>query len=144
VSPDRLIAATVAAMPLIMPYYMDYDLLLLAVPAMLFAADVRRSGSPMTRLDCWTTAAWALLFVCLFVNPFVAFDTRVSLTVPLLAGLDGLLIVWAGKAAVLGPQQTCSRADTDSIVLCPADDIEDANERFTAMVYPKASRQSLV
>src|SRR2546430_4183331 len=37
-SPDRAIAATIAAMPLLMPFYFDYDLLLLAVPATLYAA----------------------------------------------------------------------------------------------------------
>jgi hypothetical protein len=101
-SPDRLIAATVAAMPLVMPYYMDYDLLLLSVAAVLFAADVRRGGGAMTRLDRWIVAGWMLLFPWLYLNPFVAFDTRVSLTVPLLATLSGLLIVWAGRASAVG------------------------------------------
>jgi hypothetical protein len=100
-SPDRLIAATVAAMPLVMPYYMDYDLLLLAIPAALFAADVRRAAGPMTRLDRWTVGAWALLFVWLFINPFVAFDTHISLTVPLLAGLSGLLTARVRRASVV-------------------------------------------
>jgi hypothetical protein len=40
----RLIAATIVSMPLLMPYYMDYDLLLLAVPAVLFAGDWLESG----------------------------------------------------------------------------------------------------
>jgi hypothetical protein len=35
----RLISATIVSMPLLMPYYMDYDLLLLAVPAVLFAEE---------------------------------------------------------------------------------------------------------
>lgn len=41
---DRLIAAAVAAMPLVMPFYFDYDLLLLAVPAVLYAAERVRSA----------------------------------------------------------------------------------------------------
>jgi hypothetical protein len=98
-SPDRLIAATVAAMPLVMPYFMDYDLLLLSVPAVLFAADVRRSGVPMSRLDRWIAGGWLALFAWLYFNPFVAFDTRVSLTVPLLATLSVLLTARAGRAA---------------------------------------------
>jgi hypothetical protein len=97
-SPDRLIAATVAAMPLVMPYYMDYDLLLLSVAAALFTADVRRAGTPMARLDRCITGGWVLLFAWLYLNPFVAFDTHVSLTVPLLAMLSGLLSVRAGRA----------------------------------------------
>ncbi len=43
---DRFIAATIAMMPLLMPYYMDYDLLLLAVPAVLLAAEAARAGAP--------------------------------------------------------------------------------------------------
>ena len=39
VTRDRLIAATIAAMPLLMPFYFDYDLLLLAIPAVLVAAN---------------------------------------------------------------------------------------------------------
>jgi hypothetical protein len=43
----RLIAATIISMPLLMPYYMDYDLLLLAVPAALFAGEwLARVGNP--------------------------------------------------------------------------------------------------
>lgn len=39
VTRDRLIAVAIIFMPLIMPYYMDYDLLLLAIPATLLAAE---------------------------------------------------------------------------------------------------------
>ncbi len=40
-----LIAATVASTPLLMPFYFDYDQLLLAIPAVLFAAEwIRRAG----------------------------------------------------------------------------------------------------
>jgi hypothetical protein len=35
-----LFAAAIVSMPLLMPYYMDYDLLLLAVPAVLFAREI--------------------------------------------------------------------------------------------------------
>ena len=42
---DRLIAATIISMPMLMPYYMDYDLMLLAIPAVLLAAEgMQRSG----------------------------------------------------------------------------------------------------
>jgi alpha-1,2-mannosyltransferase len=43
---SKIIAATVAAMPLVMPFYFDYDLLLMAVPCMLLAGEVLgRTGS---------------------------------------------------------------------------------------------------
>ena len=92
--PDRLIAATVTAMPLLMPYYMDYDLLLLAVPAVLFAANVTRRGKT-DRLDRWTITTWLVLYPWLFLNAAVGWETHVSLTVPLLTALSGLLIVRA-------------------------------------------------
>jgi hypothetical protein len=44
---DRLIAAAVVAMPLVMPFYFDYDLLLLAIPAVLVAAERMRSASEL-------------------------------------------------------------------------------------------------
>jgi hypothetical protein len=39
---DRLIAATIATTPLLMPFYFDYDLLLLSVPAVLLAVEMTR------------------------------------------------------------------------------------------------------
>ena len=40
---DRLISASIAAMPLLMPFYFDYDLMLLAVALVVYAADRQRS-----------------------------------------------------------------------------------------------------
>jgi hypothetical protein len=77
---------------------MDYDLLLLAVPAVLFAADMCRRGGRRDGLDRWTMAAWVALFPLLFVNAELAYQTRISLTVPLLAALGGLLIARAWRA----------------------------------------------
>lgn len=45
---DRLIAATIAAMPLVMPFYFDYDLLLLAIPAVLYGAERMGSHKKLT------------------------------------------------------------------------------------------------
>ena len=62
---DRLIAGTVAATPVLMPFYFDYDLLLLAVPAALFAADrMRQTGpSPSRRSNrSGGHAAWSVPF----------------------------------------------------------------------------------
>ena len=38
-SRDRIISITILSMPLLMPFYFDYDLLLLAVPAVLAARE---------------------------------------------------------------------------------------------------------
>jgi hypothetical protein len=82
---DRLIAATITAMPLLMPFYFDYDLLLLAIPATLYAAE--RIADPSLQLDrdLWLTGGWVCLFLWLFVNPAFALHTHVSGTVMILS-----------------------------------------------------------
>lgn len=75
-SPRALIAATIAAAPLIMPFYFDYDLLLLAVAAAVTTQRSRR-----------TLALWAALYVWLYVNPYIAGALRFNVTVPLLWAL---------------------------------------------------------
>jgi hypothetical protein len=87
---DRLVAATVATMPLLMPFYFDYDLMLLAVPAVLYAAE--RVGSGGAAKDVWLTRAWVALYAWMLVNPGIAAWTRVNLTVPLLACVSVMLI----------------------------------------------------
>ena len=102
---DRLIAATIAITPLLLPYYLDYDLLLLSIPAALFAADVIASPK-QTRVDRWTTRAWLALFLGTYANPGLSGMMRVSLTVPLLAALAAGLIARAlntGRAALAPP-----------------------------------------
>ena len=104
-STGAVLAAAVAATPLLVPFYFDYDLLLLAVPLALLASDVR-ARQPTTRLDRWVTAVASLLYLWLFVNPFVGESFRVNLAVPLLALLSTLLIVRAwrtGQAADAAP-----------------------------------------
>ena len=54
-SRDRLIAATLATMPLLMPFYFDYDLLLLAVPGVLIAGEVL-GATERSRGDKWVGA----------------------------------------------------------------------------------------
>ncbi len=95
---DRLSAAAVASTPMVMPYYMDYDLLLLAVPAVLFAREwVARAhtGLSPTRGDVWLRRGWVAAYLWLYANPGFAVTTRLNLTVPLLALLAGGLIVRA-------------------------------------------------
>jgi alpha-1,2-mannosyltransferase len=93
---DRFIAAAVAATPLLMPFYFDYDLLLLAVPAVLIAGEMmgRRSAS-----RSWTErgllVAWPAFYGWMLINADVAEATRVNLGVPLLACLFSLLVARA-------------------------------------------------
>ena len=74
---DRVIAATIAATPLLMPFYFDYDQLLLAVPAVLLAADMLRQRDPLlAKIDLWLLRIWPAHFVWLMVNPDIALLTR--------------------------------------------------------------------
>jgi hypothetical protein len=100
---DRLIGAAVASTPLLLPYFMDYDLLLLAVPAVLFASDVIRRGT-MTRADTWLLRAWVALYLWAYLNPGLSGLLHVSLTVPLLAAVAGLLIVRCGETKAVAAQ----------------------------------------
>jgi alpha-1,2-mannosyltransferase len=93
---DRLIAATIATMPLLMPFYFDYDLLLLAVPLTLYAIDRLRGGQP----DVWLTRAWVALFFWLFVNPAIAMHSHVNVTVILLTAVAAMQIRRAGQCEI--------------------------------------------
>ena len=83
---DRLIAGSVACTPLLIPYFMDYDLLVLAVPTVLFAGAVIRRGV-MSTADQWALRTWVALYLWVYVNPGLSGLVRVSLTVPLLAAV---------------------------------------------------------
>src|SRR5437867_4958585 len=91
---DRLIAATIAASPLLIPYYLDYDLLLLSVPAVLFASEVMNRET-WHWADRWTLRAWVGLYLWSYANPGVSGMMRLSLTVPLLAAVTAGLIARA-------------------------------------------------
>ena len=96
---DRAIAATIAATPLLMPFYFDYDLLLLCVPAVLFAGEVmtRAPGAPGERNDRAILFAWVALFGWTMLNPAVALASGVNVTVIVLAVLASLLIHRASR-----------------------------------------------
>ncbi len=100
-SRDRLIAATIVTMPLLMPFYFDYDLLLLAVPGVLVAAEVIRSGEP-TRSDKWVARTFGLLFVWLMLNPAIAKMTHVNITAILLSALSLQLVTRAARRTHVG------------------------------------------
>jgi hypothetical protein len=96
---DVLIAATIISMPLLMPFYFDYDLLLLAVPAVLMArASMQRAV--WDRLDSATLASWVALFAWMFVNPFLAGRTHINGTVIVLAALATTAILQAQRRGV--------------------------------------------
>ncbi|MFI5377821.1 MAG: glycosyltransferase family 87 protein [Tepidisphaerales bacterium] len=82
----RTIAATFLAMPLLMPFYFDYDLLLMAVPGALLAADLMEQRRDVAA-DRWIVRAWTAFYLWTLLAPGLAGVLRVQLSVPLLAGL---------------------------------------------------------
>jgi hypothetical protein len=92
---DRLIAATIAVTPLLMPFYFDYDLLLLAVPAVLLAAEWIQSDehSPSDR---WLLRSFAALYLIMLFASDLAEQLRFNPIPPLLAMVAFLLIRRAG------------------------------------------------
>jgi hypothetical protein len=100
---DRLIAATIAVMPLLMPFYFDYDLLLLAIPVTLYAAERVKRPCAASKIDLSLTQAWIGLYFWLFFNPAVAFRTHLNITVLLLFAVAVFLVERAMR------RQTSSR-----------------------------------
>lgn len=89
VNRDRLIAATFLATPLVMPFYFDYDLLMLAVPAVLLAAMKMTDGTitGSRSLDRATLVLAPMVYAILLINADFAEHTRVNPVVPVLAVL---------------------------------------------------------
>lgn len=86
---DRLIIATIVATPLLMPFYFDYDLLLLAVPATLFAAEcLRRSHADRPILACWIA-----LYIWQMINDEFAGRFHVNVSVLLITLLASISIL---------------------------------------------------
>jgi hypothetical protein len=96
---DRLIAAAVTATPLVMPFYFDYDLLLLAVPAVLFGAEMLciSPGKPATISDRWLVRSWVLLFATLLINGPLSHFIGIGLIAPPLALVAGFSIMRARR-----------------------------------------------
>lgn len=82
---DRIISVMILATPLLMPFYFDYDLLLLAVPAALAAREAIARGYD----ERGVTLAWAALYAWLVVKPHVAALTHANGTVVLIAIVTG-------------------------------------------------------
>jgi hypothetical protein len=96
---DRLIAAAVTATPLVMPFYFDYDLLLLAVPAVLFAGEMLAAspGKMPAPSDRWLVRSWVLLFVILLINTPLSRLLGMGVIAPPLALVAGLSIMRARR-----------------------------------------------
>jgi hypothetical protein len=99
---DRLIGATIVAMPLLMPFYFDYDLLLLAVPAVLLAGEISTlpPGSRPDRLHRMLLGAWIALYLWLMVNPPLASASGVNVSVILLSTVCTLSILRACRMGI--------------------------------------------
>jgi hypothetical protein len=94
---DRLIAATIVSMPLLMPFYFDYDLLLISIGAVLYAADRQRSAAAPGEQtieweDRWLPRAWVTLYIVIEFGTALASLTRVQPVVLLVAVIAALLI----------------------------------------------------
>jgi hypothetical protein len=99
---DRIIAAVITAMPLIMPYYVDYDLLLLSLPAVLVASEFmqRDDTVAMPRSDAWLIRLWIGLYLLMLINPGLTGTLHVNLCVPLLGSIAMLMIARAARPVV--------------------------------------------
>jgi hypothetical protein len=84
---DRLIAAAIVVTPLLNSYYMDYDLTLLAVAAVLCAADGIRHGT-----DRRAVAAWMALYIAMELNPMIGGIVPAPVAPVILAALSVVLI----------------------------------------------------
>lgn len=111
VATDRMIVATIISMPLLMPFYFDYDLLLLAVPAVLTAGEVlmHSPGARMDRLQRLLAGSWIGLYAWLMINPPMAAGSRVNVAVVILGAMSGFAIARAAgreaRAILIGPPE---------------------------------------
>jgi hypothetical protein len=93
---DRLISTTICTAPLLMPFYFDYDLLLLAIPATLLAAEVL--CRPISE-NKWLIRLWIGLYVWLLINPGIARTTHINVSVILLTMISVMMILRATRQA---------------------------------------------
>ena len=99
-SRDRLIAAAIAAAPLLTPFYFDYDQVLLLIPAVLLAIEVRTRGSAkLPRADRWLVRAWVVHYIWLLLNSQIAIRTHINAGVILWTVVTLLLISRAARPA---------------------------------------------
>ncbi|MGA2231954.1 MAG: glycosyltransferase family 87 protein [Tepidisphaeraceae bacterium] len=85
---DRFIAATIIASPLLVPFCFDYDLMILAIPAVLFAAESMRGREDRPLL--W---GWIVLYATLHISTLIARPTHLILATPMLGVMCGLMAI---------------------------------------------------
>lgn len=91
---DRLISAAIIAMPLLMPFYFDYDLLLLTVGVVVLAADMQRIAKEQPSAnweDRWLVGVLATVYIGLEFT-MLLYESRIHPIVPLLSFATVLLI----------------------------------------------------
>lgn len=96
---DRYIALVILSMPLLMPFYFDYDLLLLTVAGVLVARE-RLEYTDVTSPTRWLVLTGTCLYVWTLLNPPLAEATGISLTVPLLC----IVVALQAKRCLTMPQ----------------------------------------
>lgn len=111
---DRLISATICTAPLLMPFYFDYDLLLLAIPATLLAAESihRPVGESQ-----WLIRLWIVLYAGLLINPGLARTTHINVSVILLTMISVMMILRATRRAQ--SRQLSSHSGIEDVTIHP-------------------------
>jgi hypothetical protein len=89
---DRLIAATICCTPLLVPFYFDYDLLLLAVPAVLLAAERLAPVAKSDWTDQWSVRTFCVLAFVLMFNIAISKATGINFAALLLL-IEALLLL---------------------------------------------------
>jgi hypothetical protein len=121
-SADRIIAAVIATSPLLMPYYLDYDLLLLAIPAVLLAAEIigSKQTAPTTSRDRWLIRLWIGFYLLLLINPGLTQATGFNLSVPVLAAIATISILRIRPSSVVMATTSLDRDNFDSLRIIPS------------------------
>jgi alpha-1,2-mannosyltransferase len=92
---DRQIAAAIIATPLLNPFFLDYDALILAIPAVLCVAGADRA----------ILRAWIVVYLLMYFSNPIAVHTGFNPAVPAIVGI----------MAVLGRMPRIARAEISSI-----------------------------
>ena len=113
---DRFIAAVILATPLLVPFFFDYDLLLLTIAGVLVARETLADPDASPAF-AWQRRLSLVAFVWLMVNPTLAETRGINLTVPLLVAIFAL---HAGR---------CIRDDViDAEIATPAEAVDVASD----------------
>lgn len=100
VARDRLIAATITVSPLLMPFYFDYDLLLLSVPAVLLGSEILQRDEERNAPERWLTRTWCLMYFWMMFNSAIAGKIEINITTILLSLTAVQMLVRAGRQPI--------------------------------------------